>query len=220
MPPMPIPPRPRTGRAIPLLVEGAKLSAAEFIRRYDAMPDLKKAELIEGIVYMTSAARYTVHGKQDGLMHGWAGGFALIQPGVQFAPNTTIHFTPDDICQPDAMLFRFKNDGGRVSIHPDGCLECAPELVIEIAASSLWIDVGKKKDLYRRCGVREYIVWRTEVNVLDWWTLENGDYVPLAASADGIHRSVIFPGLWMDSSALLAGNGLKVMAVLNDGMKH
>lgn len=45
-------PTPRS--AIPPLENGDGLSRAEFERRYDAMPELKKAELLEGIVYMAA----------------------------------------------------------------------------------------------------------------------------------------------------------------------
>jgi hypothetical protein len=42
---------------IPPLENGDRLTRAEFERRYDAMPNLKKAELIKGIVYLGSPVR-------------------------------------------------------------------------------------------------------------------------------------------------------------------
>ena len=46
----------------PPLEPGDRLSRAEFERRYVAMPHVKKAELIEGVVYMPSPSegRYTL----------------------------------------------------------------------------------------------------------------------------------------------------------------
>ena len=41
------------------LENGDRLTRAEFERRYAAMPRLKKAELIEGIVYVPSPVRYS-----------------------------------------------------------------------------------------------------------------------------------------------------------------
>ncbi len=38
----------------PALHNGDRLTRAEFERRYGAMPNLKKAELIEGVVYVPS----------------------------------------------------------------------------------------------------------------------------------------------------------------------
>jgi len=74
-------------------------------------------------------------------------------------------------------------------------LEGAPELVVEIAVSSAAIDLHTKKTVYRRNGVREYIVWQVLDQKLDWFRLEEEVYVNIAPDEDGILKSQVFPGL-------------------------
>lgn len=47
---------------LPPLESGDKVTRAEFEQRYEAMTQTKKAELIEGVVYIASPVRITQHG--------------------------------------------------------------------------------------------------------------------------------------------------------------
>jgi Uma2 family endonuclease len=202
----------------PPLENGAHLSAREFLRRFEAMPELKKAELINGIVYMGSPVRYDQHGEPDALVQTWLGNYAVATPGVRHATNSTARLGPDDVPQPDALLRIVPERGGQSQVDAKGYLQGAPELVVEIAASSVSIDLREKFASYRRARVLEYLVWRTQDHELDWWMLEDDEYRPIDPDANGIIRSRIFPGLWLDFEALLAGNGAKVMAALRHGL--
>lgn len=62
---------PATGPAIPSLEPGDQLTRPEFERRYQAMPDCKKAELIDGVVYLPSPVRYLGHGQPHGRLMMW-----------------------------------------------------------------------------------------------------------------------------------------------------
>src|SRR5437762_2246085 len=210
--------RPQARRRLPLLQNGDHLSASEFLRRYEAMPEVKKAELIDGVVYMASPVRVEQHGEPDGLIQGWLRNYAVATPGVKHAINSTTRLGPDDVPQPDGLLRIAPECGGQARLDPKGYLQGAPELVVEIAASSASLDVREKLASYRRAGVREYVVWRTEDDAVDWWVLEEDEYRPLPASSDGVLRSRVFPGLWLDLQALLAGNGPKIMAKLQEGL--
>jgi Uma2 family endonuclease len=204
---------------IPPLENGAHLSASEFLRRYEAMPELKKAELINGIVfYMASPLRIDRHGEPDGLIQTWLGTYAIATPGVKHAINSTTLLGPDDVPQPDGLLRILPESGGRARVDAKGYLDGAPELIIEVAASSASIDVREKLTSYRRARVLEYLVWRTEDKAVDWWILEEDEYRPIAASADGVLRSRTFPGLWLDVQALLSGDGAKLMTTLQEGL--
>src|SRR5207245_2333696 len=135
------------------LENGDLLNASEFLRRYESMPHIKKAELIEGIVYMGSPVRLTQHAEPDGLIHTWLGTYAAKTPGTSFAPNVTVRLDVDNVPQPDAALRLLPGCGGRASIDSDGCLCGAPELIVEIAASSVAIDLHDELRAYRRAGV-------------------------------------------------------------------
>ena len=210
---------PQAHPRIPPLQNGDHLSAREFLRRYEAMPDEKKAELINGIVYMGSPVRISQHGEPDALIQGWLCNYSVATPGVKHATNSTTRLGPDDVPQPDGLLRIAPEYGGQARVDAKGYLDGAPELVVEVAASSVSLDVREKLASYRRAGVREYIVWRTEDEAVDWWALEEDEFRPLPAEADGTLRSRVFPGLWLDVRALLTGDGPRVMAKLQEGLQ-
>mgnify|MGYP001597261747 CR=1 FL=1 len=211
--------RERPQRRLPPLENGAHLSACEFLRRYEAMPEVKKAELVNGIVYMTSPVRLDQHGEPDNLIQTWLGNYSIATPGVKAATNSTTRLGPDDVPQPDGLLRIVPECGGQSRLDAKGYLQGGPELAVEIAASTASLDAREKLASYRRAGVREYLVGRTEDEAVDWWLLEEDEYRPLGADADGILRSRIFPGLWLDSSALFAGDGARLMARLQEGLR-
>lgn len=203
-------------RTIPPLENGDKLSRAEFERRYEAMSHLKKAELIEGVVYMAAALRYKSHGKPHAYIMTWLGTYEAATPGVGIADNTTIHLDTDNEPQPDALL-RIEQ-GGQSTVSEDDYVEGAPELIVEIAASTASIDLHEKKKVYRRNGVQEYLVWRIYDGEFDWFRLNAGEYIKVEPNADGVICSQVFPGLWLDKTALLTGNLAKVLETLHQGL--
>jgi Uma2 family endonuclease len=205
-------------QGLPPLESGDHLGAFEFLRRYEAMPEVKKAELINGIVFMTSPVRIDRHAEPDNLVQTWLGTYAISTPGVRAAANGTVRLGPDDVPQPDAFLRIVPECGGQAKLDSKGYLMGAPELVVEVAASSASLDVREKLSSYRRAGVREYIVWRTEDAAIDWWLLVNDEYQPVVADASGNLRSRLFPGLWLDVKGLLAAAGSRVMDRLREGL--
>lgn len=201
---------------IPPLESGDKLTRAEFERRYDAMPNLKKAELIEGVVYLASPLRIKSHGEPHGFIMTWLGVYKAATPGVGFADNPTVRLDADNEPQPDALL-RIEN-GGQSRITENDYVEGAPELIVEIAASTASYDLHEKLKVYRRNQVQEYLVWRVYDNAFDWFKLDRGKYIQIEADAEGIIRSQVFPGLWLDKSALLERNLAQVLEVLQQGI--
>ena len=212
-------PRAETSRMDPLPLEnGARLSRAEFERRYAAMPHVKKAELIEGVVYMPSPVRIE-HSRAHGQIMLWLGTYQAATPEVDFGDNVTLRLDADNELQPDAFLRIEAASGGTSRISDDHYLEGAPELIVEIAASSASYDLHDKKYVYRRNGVQEYLVWRVYDEALDWFYLEEGDYRRLAAGEDGVLRSRVFPGLHLAAAALLNGAMATVLRILQQGME-
>jgi Uma2 family endonuclease len=200
---------------VPALESGDRLTRAEFERRYAATPEKFKAELIEGVVYVASPVR-VFHGTPHAALITWLGVYGAATPGVSAADNTTTRLDLDNEPQPDALL-RIQI-GGTSTISDDGYIEGAPEIVAEIATSSATIDLGTKKNAYRRNGVQEYLVWQTFENRFSWFRLQTEEFVLIEPDADGIIRSSTFPGLWLAVPALLEGNMIEVMNILQLGI--
>lgn len=167
---------------------------------------------------MPAALRFKSHAQPHGNLMIWLGFYKVMTSGVELGDNPTIRLDLDNEPQPDAVLFINENCGGKVKITEDDYLEGSPELVAEIAASSVSIDLGDKKRVYRRNGVQEYLVWQSYENQFNWFVLENGEYIQLQPDDAGIIRSRVFPGLWLAVNELLAGNMKQVLQVLQRGL--
>jgi Uma2 family endonuclease len=200
------------------LENGYHLSAFEFLRRYEACPEIIKAELVNGIVYMASPVRFDLHGMPDSLVQTWLGHYCLATAGVRSAANSTVRLSSDDVVQPDGLLLIPPESGGSARPDDKGYLLGPPELIVEIAASTVSLDAREKFASYRRAGVREYLLWRTADAEIDWWVLEQDEYRPLSPTPKGVLCSKIFPGLWLDTAALLAGDGKRVITILDEGL--
>jgi Putative restriction endonuclease len=203
---------------IPPLKEGDRLSRAEFERRYEAMPHLKKAELLEGVVYMPSPVRQAEHSGPRFDLIAWLGQYRGFTPGVEGGDNGTLRLDLENGPQPNAFLMITEACGGHARIDDDGYVAGGPELIAEVAASSVSCDLGDKRNVYRRSGVREYVVWRVLDRAIDWFVLRGGCYVPLVPDASGVYRSEVFPGLWLAADALIAGDLPLVAQTVHQGL--
>jgi Uma2 family endonuclease len=196
----------------PFLENGDRLTRKEFERRYHAMPRLKKAELIEGTVFMPSPLHFEQHAEPHALVMGWLAVYMAATPGVRLADNATLRLDADNEFQPDALLRLPEQAGGNSRVSRDDYLEGAPELVVGIASTSASHDLHDKRKVYRRNGVREYLVWLVREKRILWFVLEEDDYQPLQPATDGLLRSRIFPGLALNIQALLDGDLARVLA--------
>jgi Uma2 family endonuclease len=203
---------------LPPLESGDRLTCPEFERRYAAAPHIKKAELVEGIVYVASPLRFQQHAEPHSRLHGWLWTYQITTPGLLLGIEPTVRLDLDNEFQPDIILMISEALGGQARLTEDGYLEGVPELVVEIAASSAAIDTGSKKQAYRRNGVPEYIVWQAFENQLEWFHLSDGNYQQLVPDADGIVRSQVFPGLWLAVEALLNNQMTRVLEVVQAGL--
>ncbi|MDZ8110009.1 MAG: Uma2 family endonuclease [Nostoc sp. DedQUE12a] len=203
---------------IPFLENGDRLTRYEFERRYQAMPRHQKAELIEGVVYLASPLRFESHAEPHGHIIGWLWTYQIATPCVRLGIEPTVRLDANNEPQPDGVLLITPTAKGQSRLGDDDYIEGAPELVVEIAASSVAIDLHDKKKAYCRNGVKEYIIWQIFENKLDWFRLQEEEYVSLEADANGIIKSRVFPGLWLSILDLLAGNMQQVLAVLQLGL--
>jgi Uma2 family endonuclease len=213
---------PQQGTSLPKyppLQSGDRLSRPEFERRYAANPNIRKAELIEGVVFVASPLRHEQHGKPHSRVMTWLGIYQALTPGVDASVEPTVLLDLENEPQPDAVLFIKTEAVGQVRISEEGYLEGTPELVVEIAASSAAIDTGSKKRVYQRNGVQEYLIWHVYENRLDWLVLVDGVYQSLSPDTEGILRSPGFPGLWLAVNALLTDQMATVLAVVQAGVQ-
>ncbi|MGB7712043.1 MAG: Uma2 family endonuclease, partial [Microcoleus sp.] len=149
---------------------------------------------------------------------GWLWSYKIATPGVRLGDNPTVRLDVDNEPQPDAVLLIDSRYGGATRLSDDGYIEGAPEFVAEIAASTATIDLRDKKRVYRRSKLKEYLVWQVMDRRLDWFSLQEEEYISLVPDAAGIIRSRVFPGLWLAVSALLEGDMSSAIATLQTGL--
>jgi len=204
---------------ITILESGDRLTRLEFERRYQRMPQLKKAELVEGVVYVASPVRIQKHANPHARMITWLGVYEAATPSVMLANNATVRLDTENEPQPDALLRLDQAKGGQSQISADDYIEGAPELIVEIAASSASYDLHDKLRAYRRNRVREYLVWLTQEQQFRWYVLQEGEYIQQQPNLQGVLQSQVFPGLRLAVAALLARDMQRVLAVLQEGIE-
>ncbi len=198
---------------------GDQLTLAEFERRYDAHPEIKKAELIEGVVRIMSPVKVIYHADPHANIIIWLGVYtAATSDGIYVSDNPSVRLNRRNMPQPDVLIYIRPELGGRTRLAEDGYLEGAPELIVEISSSSSSYDLGDKKSVYAKAGVQEYIVAEMPKRRLHWFTLDEGEYTKIKTGVDGIYRSRIFPGLWLKAEALWDGYLREMLAVLQQGL--
>ncbi|MGA7500006.1 MAG: Uma2 family endonuclease, partial [Isosphaeraceae bacterium] len=158
------------------------------------------------------------HGEPHAQILVWLGSYQAFTKGVIAADNASARLDLDNEPQPDALLMIDPERGGQARISDDDYVEGAPELVVEVGSSTIGIDLNLKLHVYRRSGVREYVVWRVQDRKIDWFVLHDGEFIPLDPDEKGHYRSTTFPGLWLDATALVAGDMAKVLDVVRQGL--
>jgi len=197
------------------LVTGMHMSREEFLAAWDDLPDLKRAELIDGEVWVPSPVRIE-HSRPESAFGLALALYAARTAGCECGHNATWTML-DSAPQPDVFL-RIREEHGGQSSEGTRFYEGAPELAVEICVTSRDYDFGPKLDLYRRAGVREYVTFENFRNRIVWRALEDGRYREVPPGADGVFQSAYFPGLWLDSHALVANDGAKLLATLEQGL--
>ncbi len=183
------------------------------------MPHLKKAELLEGVVYISSTVHYTSHAEPHSWIIGWLGVYRAATSGVHLADNATVRLDSDNEVQPDALLRLSPTAGGHSRVSADDYIDGAPELIVEVASSSASYDMHDKLKVYRRNGVQEYLVWLIHEQKFVWFSLDEGEYTLLLPDEQGVIHSRVFPGLRLAVDALLAGDLTAVLTELRRGLE-
>jgi len=202
----------------PPLMAGDRLTRAEFERRYADHPEIKKAELVEGVVYVSSPVRQPQHSRPHAYVTTWAGCFVAATPSVDLGDNATVRLDFENEYQPDILLRLEPEDGGKSFINEDGYIEGAPELVAEIAASSASFDLHDKRRVYAQNGVQEYIAFQMYERQVSWFMLIEGVYELIKPGEDGIIHSGIFPGLWLNPATFWERNLAGMLETVQAGV--
>jgi Uma2 family endonuclease len=202
----------------PPLNAGDHLSRLEFERRYQAHPEIKKAELLEGVVYMPSPVHFEQHGRPHSDIITWLGVYRASTFGVLTGDNATVRLDFENEVQPDALLRLEARLGGRSHVTEDDYLEGPPELMVEIAASSATYDLHVKRRVYARSGVQEYLAVQVYERRIDWFILREGIYESLDPDENDTLHSEVFPGLWLQVDALWSGDLAAMLSTLQEGL--
>jgi Uma2 family endonuclease len=201
---------------IPPLEPGDRLDQPTFHERYLAMRPDTRAELIGGVVFMPSPAKRP-HSRTTARVVRWLGVYEDATPGTELHDNGSNLMGPESEPQPDACLLISSACGGQTSDRDDWIVG-APELIVEVASSTESIDLHGKKADYEKCGVKEYVVVALRQQKVFWFKNQDDSFVELGPGTDGIYRSEVFPGLWLDPVALLAGKMSQLWSILGAGL--
>jgi Uma2 family endonuclease len=194
---------------------GLRLTRSEFLRRWEALPEIKFAELIDGVVYMPSP-QTTDHGRVQNDVGSWLGVYRANTPGCDSGSQSTwlmLQSAP----QPDLYLWILPEHGGQSGIQGKYHTG-APELAAEICLTSAAYDLGVKKALYQKARVREYVAFLVEEQEIRWHRLVRGAFELCPPTSRGIYRSTVFPGLWLDRRALWKHDLARVLRTLQRGL--
>ncbi len=205
------------GASLPPLEPGDHLDQKTFHARYEAMAPGVRAELIEGTVYMPSPLK-SLHGRHHARLMFWLGAYQEATPGVDLYDNATVILGSDSEPQPDAALTLVDREESQTRVGDDGYLEGPPELVIEVASSTESYDLHSKKSAYERAGVKEYLVLALRQRKVLWFVSRHGRFEEQPVAADGLLRSEVFPGLWLDPEAALSADSRRLLDALRQGL--
>jgi len=203
--------------ALPMLEPGDNLDQKTFHARYEAMPQGVRAELIEGVVYLPSPLK-NPHGRGHSRVMHWLVSYQATTPGTDVVDNASTILSEESEPQPDGSLYILPEYGGQTHEDDEEYLVGAPELIVEVASSSEAIDLhGKRRD-YEKAGVREYVVVVVRQKRIVWFVRRGAGFTEMEPGADGIYRSELFRGLWLDGAALLRADTVAVQAGLQLGL--
>jgi Uma2 family endonuclease len=204
-------------KTLPPLMDGQHLDQPTFHDRYEAMPPDTRAELVGGVVFMPSPLRWD-HGKESRIVSGWLDRYERFTPGVEGGDGATLQLDRKGEPQPDHLLLIPAELGGNCGVDERGYLIGAPELIVEISRSSRHYDLNAKKNDYERAKVAEYLVIELDPDRIHWFVRRGDHFEDLLPGPDGIYRSEVFPGLWLDAVAIFSRDHVRRDEVLERGL--
>ena len=140
---------------------------------YDIRDDY---EIIEGEKFMASSP-FKRHGKIVGRLMFTIGTYAFINRlGTAFSDNLDVHLPDGNLLRPDFIFVNAANDKF-VFDNEDETFYGVPDMVAEIfSRSTMKRDMGIKKDIYERNGVKEYWIINPWSESIEVYLLRDGKY--------------------------------------------
>ena len=206
-----------TTETVSKLVSGMRLTRDEFLRHCEAWPELEDVELIGGVVHIPQYVT-AIHGDFHCLFSGWLGIYMFDTPGIKGLSRASWIMNEWNVSQPDISYIILPEYGGQLK-KDKGIAVGAPALILEVSDEGAKVELGEKFKLYENVGVQEYIVADAESQKIYWFHLHNGKYQPLEPGEDGVYRSKLFPGLWLDVDALYQHATKRFREIIQAGLQ-
>lgn len=205
-------------RFVPPFENGDRMDQQTFHELYKQTPEGFKAELIGGVVHMASPLKFFSHGEPHSRLDTWLGVYCADTAGTASANNSTNIMGAESEPQPDLTMIILPEAGGQARINDDDYLVGGAELLVEVANSTVAIDTHAKFQDYQRAGVREYIIVIVVTQEVEWYVNGRRGFMALKPDVDGILKSRVFPGLWLDPAAIFERSAKRLLAILNEGL--
>ena len=173
------------------------------------------ADLVGGVVHLW--IRVTVsHGQMSATLNGGIGLSRVGLTGIHGGVRTTTVLGDDSEVQPDATL-RFPI-GGTSAVNDDDYLVGCPELVCDVVDTADAHALTARRADDERYGATEVVMVTVREPRVLWLVGEGDRLTERSPDADGVYRSGVFPGLWLDPAALLAEDMQRLLDVLRQGL--
>jgi Uma2 family endonuclease len=195
---------------------GDRMDQVTFHKLYETLPDTVHVELISGVVYFKMPTSIE-HARPHRRLAGWLSAYVDETPGTEslIAPTDKLDAISEP--EPDLCLYLDPECDGQVRFDEKKYLVGPPELVVEVAFSSRSVDLGSKRDDYERAGVLEYVVALPADRSITWFVRKRKALTSISPDSDGLFRSVVFPGLWLNPVGVFGQNRL-LSATLRKGL--
>jgi len=197
--------------------DGDVMDQPTFHKLYEAAPQHFRAELIGGVVHLPSPVGMR-HGKPHSILGAWLAFYSAESIGTESFIDITAIIGGDSEPQPDVSLIISPEAGGQTKVSEDDYLTGSPELAVEISHTTTLVDLHAKKQMYEKYGVREYIVVETKRRAIHWFIRRDSKFVAIKPGADGLFKSRVFPGLWLEPGAVFEQSAKKLLSVLEAGL--
>lgn len=204
-------------RFVPPFENGERMDQKTFHALYLQTPPGFKAELIGGVVHMASPVS-GFHSVPNSVTGTWLGVYAAETLGTQSCTDSSAILSEESEPQPDQCLRITEQAGGRSRWNEQRYLIGAPELAIEVANSTAVIDLNEKLRDYERYGVREYLVVVMRERQVRWFVRRKDRFTAMKPDADGVLKSKVFPGLWLDTAGAFDETAARLLATLRKGL--